>query len=474
MTDDLAQRVRSHADAVVGLVPDAGSDRRFVVTDPTGAAPIESVFDVDAAVVTAAGLANRAFGLESVHAPVARAYTRCHVTLDGEPTPKWADLSGYYAAAGRRTMQLHANFPHHARGVVDHLGVEPERDAVQAAILEHDPFDLEAALIERGMIAAVTRTMDEWDAHPHAAATASLPVLEIHRIGDGEPRGARRRLRVLDCSRVLAGPVAGSVFAAHGSDVLRVGAPHLSTVDVCVLATGAGKRWTDVDVRDQTGQRRFRELLDGADVWIDAFRPGAMAGHGLEPDAMTPGSIGVQISAFDWTGPWAGRRGFDSIVQTTTGIAAEGGSRASGGGDAGAGSPPVDRGVRSPRPLPVQALDYCTGLLAAFAARHLVDVQAREGGTWLARLSLLRTRNWLVGLAPPRDTPAASDSPVGAVSSAETVRFDTSRGRLELSAPVGGAYSFAPPLRSTPGLSWIGEPDPTCRTGSGVDTAIRR
>ncbi|MEZ5297671.1 MAG: CoA transferase [Ilumatobacteraceae bacterium] len=184
------------------------------------------------------------------------------------------------------------------------------------------------------------------------------------------------------------------------------------------------------------GRTAFAALLSDADVWIDAYRPGACAANGFDLDAVRPGSVVVQISAFDWVGPWAGRRGFDSIVQTTTGIASEGMRQA---------------GTDVPTPLPVQALDYCTGLLAAFAARRLVDHQAGVGGTWLARLSLLRTRNWLVGLAPPQ--PFTPSKPT--VDPAALHAVSTAWGELTAPLPLGGAWRSPPTPLGTAEPVWL-------------------
>jgi len=410
----------------------------------SGTASFASCFDVDSAALSAAALANLVNGDTEVDRDRVAALFAGRILVDGEPLPTWAELSGTYRTSTGGSIQFHCNFPHHAAGVVERLGCAPDRDSVQEAVLGWDPDELEATLIADGMIAARMRTLAEWDAHPHARATAHLPLITVERIGDGEPRPAERRLRTLDCSRVLAGPVAGLTMAAHGADVLRIGAAHLPSVELCVLATGFGKRNTDLDLRTADGSATFGELLDGADVWIDGYRPGALAGHGFPAERAAPGSIVVQVNAFDGPGdlapgsasPWAGRRGFDSIIQTTTGIAAEGMARS---------------GRDVPTPLPVQANDFCTGLLAAFAARRLIDHQAEVGGTWLARLSLLRTRNWLVGLAPPVDyEPAMVD-----VDPAALHTVDSEWGRVTAARPIGGSWPTPPQPLGTSAPTWV-------------------
>lgn len=432
----LRQRVIDTGRAVAGLVPGPA----LPIDDLTisGHTSFRSCFDVDTAALTAAALSNLAAGVTTLDRDRVAALFAGRVLVDDEPLPTWAELSGNYRTATGGFIQFHCNFPHHAEGVVARLGCEPTREAVQEAVLRWDPDELEAELIADGMIAARMRTLDEWAAHPHALATAHLPLITVERIGDGAPRSPDRRLRVLDCSRVLAGPVTGLTLAAHGADVLRVGAGRLPSVELCVLATGFGKRNTDLDLATIEGADAFGGLLDGADIWIDGYRPGALAGLGFPAERAAPGSVIIQVNAFDdvddlapgHDSPWAGRRGFDSIVQTTTGIAAEGMARS---------------GRDVPTPLPVQANDFCTGLLAAFAARRLADHQAQVGGTWLARLSLLRTRNWLVGLAKPVDHEPA---PVE-VSPDALHTVDSDWGQITAARPIGGSWPTPPqPLGS--------------------------
>jgi crotonobetainyl-CoA:carnitine CoA-transferase CaiB-like acyl-CoA transferase len=406
--------------------------------DVAGTPGFASAFDVDTAAMASAALANLSHGVTELDAARVAALFATAVRVDGEPLPAWADLSGYYRTRDDGWIQFHCNFPHHAAGVVSRLACEPTTQAVQEAVLDGDPDELEARLIDDGMIAARMRTLDEWAVHPHAIATQHLPLISVERIGDGLPRHFDRTARVLDCSRVLAGPVAGMTLAAHGADVLRVGAQHLPSVEIGVISTGFGKRNAFVDVTTGEGRATFAGLLAGADVWIDAYRPGTFERHGFGLEAVTPGSVVVQLCAFDWVGPWAGRRGFDSIVQTTTGIAAEGMTQA---------------GADRPTPLPVQALDYCTGLLAAFAARRLIAHQATEGGTWLARLSLLRTRNWLVGLRASQ--PFTPTRP--RIDDAALHTVTTKWGQLTGPLPIGGAWSTPP--------SPLGTSEPTWRTG---------
>ncbi len=440
-----------------GLVPGLGvSTEHIELTGATlGAA---SAFDVDRLLAASAGYCvasadhmsaspERHIGARTLELDHVLSSCTTHVEVDGDAVPAWADLSGVYPTADGRFLQIHCNFPHHAAGVVELLATSDDRHAVGAAIASRNAIELETELVAAGMIGAAVRTLDEWDAHPHARATRDLPVLSVEPIGEADPAGTSTpsALRVLDCSRVLAGPVAGQMFAGFGAQVIRVGAAHLPSVPAGVMSTGFGKRNVDIDLRTDDGHRTMSALMQRADVWIDAFRPGAMSRHGFTPEraaALRPGIVIVQISAFDWIGPWAGRRGFDSIVQSTTGIRWAGGASAV---DA-AGSPTG----RGPTGLPVQALDYATGFLAAGVGSQLVAHRRSAGGSWLARLSLLRTRNWLASMGGPDPyQPATLRAHEGHLAT-----VDSEFGRITAVTPFAGEWHGAPRRLGTSDPNW--------------------
>ncbi|MGW5266721.1 CoA transferase [Microbispora sp. NPDC004025] len=228
----------------------------------------------------------------------------------------------------------------------------------------------------------------------------------------GLPPGPYRPLsglRVLDLTRVIAGPVAARALAAYGADVLRVGAAHLPEVPGLVVETAFGKRSCHVDLRSEADT--LRELVRQADVIVQAYRPGALRARGFGPEdlaALRPGIVCVDISAYGGRGPWASRRGFDSLVQMACGIAHENGD-----------------GLL-PSPLPAQALDHGTGYLAAFGAVAALIRRAAEGGSWHVEVSLARTAAWLDELGrvdaeetrqpPVDDLLATMDSPFGALT----------------------------------------------------------
>ena len=316
-----------------------------------------------------------------------------YLRVDGQPPQDpWGPVSGFYRAGDGRWIQLHCNFPHHRDGVLRVLDCEGSREAVAAAILRWTAAALEDALAAADMCAGMVRPAEEWALHPQAQAVAGLPLLEILRIGDSPPepcgRGDRplSGLRALDLTRVIAGPVCGRTLAAHGAEVMLVAASHLPSIPGLVMDTGRGKLSAWLDLRRSEEAERLRRLIREADVFCQAYRPGALDGRGFSPEdvaALRPGIVYVTLSAYGHSGPWRARRGFDSLVQSVSGIAHEGGLTA---------------GTDGPKHLPAQALDHATGYLAAFGAMVALARRAQEGGSYLVRLSLAQTGRWIDGL----------------------------------------------------------------------------
>jgi crotonobetainyl-CoA:carnitine CoA-transferase CaiB-like acyl-CoA transferase len=310
---------------------------------------------------------------------------------DGPPPALRDPVMGFYETRDGRWIQLHTNFPHHLQGVLTVLGCANDREAVASAIRGWDGATLDQTLADAGLCAALIRTPQEWAALDQAKAIASLPLFEIERIGDApvEPprqRGADRPLagvRVLDLSRIIAGPVAGRALAQHGADVLMINGPHLPNIAPLVIDNGRGKRSALVDLREPAGREALRALAGDADVFLQAYRPGALAARGFGAEEMArvrPGIVYVSVSAYGHEGPWAQRRGFDSLVQSASGIAFTERQAA---------------GWNEPKHLPCQALDHATGYLAAFGAMAALARRATEGGSWHVRVSLAQTGRWL-------------------------------------------------------------------------------
>lgn len=317
-----------------------------------------------------------------------------YLRIDDGPPPALRDpVMGFYETRDGRWIQLHTNFPHHLQGVLNVLGCDNGRDAVAAAIREWNGATLDQTLADAGLCAALIRTPDEWAALEQAKAIAALPLFEIERIGDAPAEPPRHGhghedrplagVRVLDLSRIIAGPVAGRALAQHGADVLMINGPHLPNIAPLVIDNGRGKRSAVLDLRDAAERDTLTALVRESDVFLQAYRPGALAARGFGPDELArarPGIVYVSVCAYGYEGPWAQRRGFDSLVQSASGIAYTEQEAA---------------GWTQPKHLPCQALDHATGYLAASGAIAALSRRATEGGSWHVKVSLAQTGRWL-------------------------------------------------------------------------------
>jgi crotonobetainyl-CoA:carnitine CoA-transferase CaiB-like acyl-CoA transferase len=321
-----------------------------------------------------------------------------YLRVDGKPPgPTWDAIAGIYKTRDQRFVRLHTNFPHHRAAVCKVLNCRPERDDVQAALMQWDGEAFETAAYAGGCVVAMMRSHDEWSALPHAQALAALPPISIEKIGEAAPKpwpaGDRplAGVRVLDLSRVIAGPVAGRTLAVHGADVLLISGPDLPAIPWLAIDTGRGKLTSFVELKSEQGRGSLRDLLAQADIFSQGYRPRALASLGFSPqDAarISPGIVYVSLSAYGHAGPWAERRGFDSLVQTATGFNHAEGQAA---------------GVDGPKELPAQMLDHASGYLMAFGAMIARARQSREGGSWHVRVSLALTGRWLWNLGRVAD-----------------------------------------------------------------------
>lgn len=302
--------------------------------------------------------------------------------------PVWDAVAGDYPSADG-WIRLHTNAPHHLKAALAVLGTEPEREAVAGVVATWRGDELEAAIVANGGCAAVMRSRQDWAEHPQGRAVLSEPPMRMEKgasagrfVQDFDASRPLKGIKVLDLTRVLAGPVATRFLAGFGADVLRLDPPSWDE-DAVIPEVTLGKRCARLDLKNQAGRDCFKELLSEADVLVHGYRPDALEALGLGAEvraSIRPGLIDVSHDAYGWTGPWVNRRGFDSLVQMSSGIA-----------EAGMAATGADR----PVPLPVQALDHGTGyLLAAAAVRGLSLRQSqRTGSRW--RTSLARVGGFL-------------------------------------------------------------------------------
>lgn len=298
----------------------------------------------------------------------------------------FAPLSRFWPTADG-WLRTHANYAWHRDRALAVLGCDDHPASVASAIRAWRGDDLEDALNAAGALGYVVRQREDWNAHPQGRAVGALPLAASLHISGGRSRAVARTgrfaedVRVLDLTRVIAGPVATRTLAAWGADVLRVDSPRLPEIAHQAVDVLPGKRSALLDFDEPAGRARLDELLIEADVLVLGYRPGALDRYGLAPDVLAeryPHLSVVQLSAWGLIGPWSDRRGFDSLVQCATGIAAAEGN------------------ASEPGAMPAQVLDHATGYLAAAAA--LLSVAGAHGGGpathWT--LSLAQTANWLV------------------------------------------------------------------------------
>ncbi len=373
-------------------------------------------------------------------------------SVNGAVLDPWEKFSGLYPCADG-WVRIHANFAHHRDGALQLLGLSAdtaEKDDVRAALQSWRAQDFEQAAAERGLVVSALRSFAQWDAHPQGMAIAAQPLMQFERIGEAPVivmppvREADRPLtgvRVLDLTRIIAGPVGGRTLAAYGADVMLINAPHLPNID-CIMDTSRGKLSAQLDLRSAEGQSAMDALVKGSHVLVQGYRPGGLDQMGYSAAQLArkrPGIVVISLSAYGAQGPWAQRRGFDSLVQTATGF-----------NDAEAAAVGSD----TPKALPVQILDFATGFLIAYAASAALLRQQREGGSWHVQLSLAQTAHWLRSLGTVADgfaaqTPArdnfieASASGYGELMA---VRHSAQLSRT----PVGWARPAMPPGSHAP------------------------
>ena len=346
-----------------------------------------------------------------------------HLRIDRRRPSMFAAMSGYFRCADG-WLRTHANFPHHAAALGQTLNVT-NRDGLANALAALPALEAEAMIRAAGGLAARLRTRADWESSQEGREVAAEPWIRFSP-GDRECRPRRERLRVLDFTRVLAGPTATKFLASLGADVLRIDPPRMPELLDQHIETGAGKRSAAADLTHAATLDLVRQLAASADIVMLGYRPHALARFGLDPEelhAAHPNLAVVHLDAWGDRGPWGRERGFDSIVQAATGI-----------GDA------YRKADASPGVLPVQALDYATGFGAGAAALALLE----RGG--IAHLSLARTADELIAIPAPEGAPLQLGVPL--------TDIDSPYGRLRQVRPIAGEPR-APNEYGAASLEWI-------------------
>ncbi|MVW88202.1 acyl-CoA transferase [Pseudomonas sp. PB101] len=343
--------------------------------------------------------------------------------------PLWDPVAGDYATRDG-WIRLHTNAPHHRAAAQSVLGACTDRAAMADKVASWAKSELEQAVVDAGGCAAEMRTWDQWQTHPQGQAVNAEPLVQFasHSSQSRTPwTGSIARplagIKVLDLTRVLAGPVASRFLAGLGADVLRIDPPTWNEPGVVPEVT-LGKRCARLDLHDKTDRGVFECLLKDADILLHGYRADALErlGFGVnERRSMNPNLIDVCLNAYGWSGPWHNRRGFDSLVQMSSGIA-EAGMRC--------------KGADKPTPLPVQALDHATGYLMAASTIRLLAQRLNDGAGGSARLSLARTAKLLIESGPGTD---------------EALRAEDAQdqGLIVEQTPWGAAHRLHAPLKMT-------------------------
>jgi hypothetical protein len=416
-----------------------GEPAALPAVEITGEGDLPSAFAVTDMATAAAGAAALAVaelvGTSAPRIPAVRVDRRlisywCGRSIDPQGwsiPPVWGLIAGDYLASDA-WIKLHTNAPHHLKAALAALGVAEDKEAVRAAVARWPADELEAAILAQGGCAARMRSQSDWAEHPQGNAVAGEPLvhcemaqstkIESRRFDPAQPL---KGVRVLDLTRIIAGPVATRFLAGFGADVLRIDPPGWEEPALQADVT-LGKRCARLNLRDAGDRERFIGLLAGADIFVHGIRPGALDGLGLGAEVrrrVQPDIVDVALDAYGWTGPWAGRRGYDSLVQMSSGIA-----------DTGMRHYNKDR----PTPLPVQALDHTTGYILAAAAIRGLTKRAVSGTGSTLRASLARTAALLAG-----GPPLKAVQPLGKPTAGD---YDT---RIE-ATPWGPARRLRPPV----------------------------
>lgn len=454
-----------------------GEPQAVEAVDLTGAEPaLPSSFAVGAlaqASIASAGLAaaevwrRRTGQTQKVAVDMRHAAVECrserYLHIGGTPAGRFRDaLAGIYRCGDGRWVRPQLTYPHHHERFLTLIGCDPKAttpEDLARALLAWKAEELETEATQVGGVATASRTFAEWDAHLQGRAVAGLPLVIVEKIADAPPRPlppdpARplSGVRALDLTHIISGPVAGRALAAHGAEVLKVTGPGMPGVRILDIDTGRGKRACHLNLRAGEERRRLRELLGQADTLVQSYRPGALAGLGFGPrDAarFRPGIVYASLSAYGEAGPWAGRRGFDSLTQTASGFNLAEAQAA---------------GEESPRELPFQALDHASGYLLAAGIMVALVRRAEEGGSWHVRAALARTGLWLRSFGRLEDglkTPEMGHADVADLMEESESGFGILRAvrhaaRLSLTPPRWDLPSM--PLGSHP-AEWRADPD---------------
>jgi len=307
---------------------------------------------------------------------------------------------GFYKTADNRWIHLVGGLPHLAQGLVDLLKCDDNRKSIKLAVNEWNGADLEEKIAERELCGVLARSSDEWANHPQGKALKNLPAVTLSKIADSEPipltggKNPLEGIRILDLTRILAGPNCSRTLASYGAEVMRIASPNLPSMEPLVIETSHGKKSAFIDLDTSEGVKTLTDMIKDADVFVNGYRTGALEARGFGPNELAqirPGIIYVNINCYGSVGPWVSRKGWEQLAQTTTGIAYE--QRTKSG---------------KPQLIPAAPNDYTTGYLAAYGTLLAIVNRMEQGGSWHVKASLCQTGMWLTRLGATMDMTKAT------------------------------------------------------------------
>ncbi|QGI69628.1 hypothetical protein CEK27_001957 [Fusarium fujikuroi] len=321
-------------------------------------------------------------------------------TVSDELAPASGGAIGGLHKTSDGYVRIHDGFPNHVQGTLDLLGLKAgaTRQQVSEQTADWASIDLENCGTAEGKVAIYAlRSYRQWDKLPQSMAISNFPI-SIKQVSKSTPIGLPSRmqpgnlkclqgLRVVEMSRVIAAPLCGKTLAAHGAEVIWVTSPTLPDLPRVDREFGRGKKTVQLDIHKAEDRKQLLSLLKDCDVFVQGYRPGSLASYGLSHDELrniNPNIIVANMSAFGPEGPWSGRRGFDSLVQTCSGMNVSEAEHAGKG--------------EAARPTPCQALDHSGGYMLAVGVMAAVYHRAVKGGSWRVDVSLAGMMKYLRSL----------------------------------------------------------------------------
>lgn len=324
----------------------------------------------------------------------------------------YATIAPYWTKDDRLFMP-HFGMAHMKAKVLDILGCEFNPQAIGKAVAKWNAEELDEAIAAANCCGGIVRSEAEWQAHPHGQVLGAQAVVEIEKIGESDPEPFQKEgpplagVRVLDLTRILAGPVAARTLGEYGADVLMIGAEHVPQIKKFVIDLSHGKRSCYLDMRDAAEAAQLKALVKDADVFSQGYRPDTLTAKGFGPEelaAIRPGLIYTSINCYGSGGPLSNRGGWEQIAQTVTGISHENGE--------------------FPELLPVYFTDYGTGYLGAYGTMLALARRAREGGSYHVKVSLCQTGMFLQRQGriadPSQSTPLAPEEVIALQQDSQT------------------------------------------------------